>query len=485
MFGVHNGGLTDLLRGLYERVYFVDYKDGKGLSVRNRVTVGGLKELLRPAYKWFRRNRVIISKISEDEFISSYSDARKRKRYEQAKASLELSRVERRDARVQSFVKAEKTNFSAKLDPAPRIISPRDPRYNLALGVYTRPLEGLLYKLMNKMFGNVVIMKGLNSREQGAAIHDAWKRYNKPVAVSLDFVKFDAATREAQLKYEQSVYKLFFAGVDLHELSRLLSWQLVNDNVAYFREAIVKFVTDIRCSGDMNTGLGTCLIACSIIYSFKTKVGVDLSLIDNGDDMAVILEADDLPKIEGLSDFCLGAGYVATMEPPAYIMEHIDFCQCRPVWDGEQYVMIRSYPTVLSKDVVSLLPLNTEDDWRKWCNDVGGCGIALNAGMPILQSFYAGLKRSGVGSFGDHPWANDMGIFRLSRGLEQETKPICDDTRVSFWEAFGVPPATQEIYEKYLDTREIGFSRDLKGYDINYLSRPTHLYYCNIFNDGE
>ena len=71
---------------------------------------------------------------------------RKRGIYERAYTSLMVRAIGVRDAWVNTFVKAEKVNFDKKTDPAPRVIQPRSPRYNLEVGRYLKLYEKELFR---------------------------------------------------------------------------------------------------------------------------------------------------------------------------------------------------------------------------------------------------------------------------------------------------------------------------------------------------
>jgi hypothetical protein len=425
-----------------------------------------------------------LEPLSQEAFIASYAgDLRKQNRYRQAMESLRRTPVSARDAWIQTFTKAEKVNFTAKRDPAPRIISPRDPRYNLALGVYIKAIEGVLYKILDDMFGGPTVMKGRNMSEVGRCFESAWSAFSDPVAIAGDAKRFDQHTGPEALRYEKRVYQRFFAGIHRHELARLLEWQQRSRCRGYVPEGYVDFMFDIRASGDMNTGLGTCLIACSILYSYTKKVGLTCRVMDNGDDFVVICERRDAWKLEGFHEFCKTLGYFMVMEEPVFELEHIEFCQAHPVWDGEGYRMVRNFPTSIGKDMISLLPLRTASDWAKWANDTGECGVALNSGIPVLQSLYSALRRSGSGSFGDHPWTRYTGARLGSKGMESTLKSVEERSRFSFWLAFGVSPAEQRHIEEYYDARcyDTG-SADLQGYSLPFLERPLHHYHQHHFN---
>lgn len=475
VYSVHNPSLSNTLRGVVERIFTVDY--GSGQQQPHPQGEEEFRQCTGTAMKWLRRNVLGVRKFTVDEFIAHYDDPRIRTRYVNAAASLAQRSVERRDSDVKTFVKAEKVNFSAKTDPAPRIISPRDPRYNLALGLYVKPIEGALYKMLNEMCGGRTVMKGLNSLQVGGAIHEAWSSFSEPVAVACDAKRFDQHTRTAALRFEQRVYKLFFHGEQRDELSRLLSWQLRSKCRAYLDEAIVKFEMGIRASGDMNTGLGTCLIACALIHSYCVDAGLRYRLINNGDDCVILCEKQDLGLLGGFFDFCKTAGYHMVMETPVERIEEIDFCQTSPVLTTRGYVMVRQFPSSLGKDMVTLLPLTTDVLWEKWANDIGMCGKALNAGVPVLYAFYSALHRSGDGTFGSHPWLRGSGMVRNARGMSADPIPIDSSARISFYAAFGISPMQQVQLEQYYAGRRFTFRPGLEGYQTNCITnKPVHTF---------
>jgi len=480
-FGVHNSSLVNLVRGVTERVFLVDY--GKGLTQPLRPERSEFRELIKVSERFLKRNAFQLGRFTHPQFIEGYSgDARKYARYKEARRSLLHKPLERSDSEIRTFTKAEKTNFTAKVDPAPRIISPRDTRFNLELGVFIKPLEGVVYKLLNKMCGGPTVMKGFNMQEVGAHFEEAWNSFGDPVGVGGDAKRFDQHTGPEALQFEARVYSAFFDGRDKRDLKRLLKWQRDSVCRGYTPEGSVKFDFDIRASGDMNTGLGTCVIACSIVHAYCVSVNLDYRLMDNGDDFVVICERADLPKLNGIHEFCKKLGYFMVMEKPVYTLEEIEFCQAHPVWDGTGYRMVRNYPTAIGKDMISVLPLQDVTAWKKWANDVGGCGIALNSGIPVLQSFYSSLCRSGEGTFGDHPWTKYSGARLVSRGMDKKVRQIAERSRYSFYLAFGLAPASQSAIESYYDDSTFSFESDLQGYSLKFLEQPTHTYHQQLFD---
>jgi hypothetical protein len=117
--------------------------------------------------------------------------------------------------------------------------------------------------------------------------------------------------------------------------------------------------------------------------------------------------------------------------------------------------MTRNPWKCISKDVMTFLDVNRPAIARGWMDAVGTCGLSLSGGLPVLQEFYMALKRNGGGvRLGAHP-AMESGFFRLARGMAREYAGIPDEVRVSFWEAFGMLPSTQEQLEEYYSSAEV------------------------------
>lgn len=481
VYSVHDSNLSNLTRGVVERIFTVDY--GLGPKAPIPQTDKGFKDCTSRSLKFLRKNVPKVSKFTREQFLATYDDARLRRRYENASESTRVSPITRADSDVKTFLKAEKVNFSAKGDPAPRIISPRTPRYNYELGRYIKPIEGALYKVLNRMCGGTTVMKGLNALQVGAAIEEAWGQFSQPVAVAFDAKRFDQHTRPAALRFEHGVYKLAYDGHERDELARLLSWQLKSKCTGYTKDGKIKFDTDIRCTGDMNTGLGTCLIACALVNDYCLEYGIEFRLINNGDDCVLILDRRQLHLVSFLHTHMIRAGYWFVVEEPVYEMEKLDFCQARPVKTDRGWIMVRNFPDSLAKDSVSLLPLTSPDAWRKWAADIGRCGMALTAGVPVMYEWYKALYRSGDGSFGAHPWSSRTGASYLAKGLKGDSVPITDEARVSFWEAFGWAPNFQRLVEQKLISVDYTFELDREGIQNHYTlilpNKHAHHYSSN------
>lgn len=443
---VHNNSLQNLVRGLVERVYKVQGPTG---LVPTPQPLAGAFSRLNGFTAAIRKHLPRSAPVDYDTFVGYYK-GRKRTVYAKAAESLVSTPVKRSDARVSAFVKAEKINTSKKPDPAPRLIQPRDPRYNVAVGVFLRPLEKLVYRAIAKAWGGPTVLKGMNAAEQGSALYSMWCQFDNPVAVGLDASRFDQHVSRAALEWEHSVYALCFRGDDLASLRKLLSWQLHNRGRAYTAEGKIEYeVEGCRMSGDINTSLGNCLIMSAMVWAWCQYVGVPARLANNGDDCVVIMESRFLPVFSrGLQEWFLELGFEMQVEAPVHTFEQVQFCQTQPVCVDGAWIMVRDPRVAISKDLVTLLGM--PHSYQAYVGAIGECGLSAYGGVPVFQEFYASLQSAGKPSklLGESSMA--MGLRHLSKGMGRQYQPVKATTRASFALAFGITPDEQEQLELWL-----------------------------------
>lgn len=448
-FGVHNNSLKNLRRGLLERVFFVENKEHV-LVPAPKPEAGVYLRLDR-----FRKRLLSIvgphSRCSEERFCSFYT-GRKKTIYEGAVRSLTERAVEKKDAFLTTFVKAEKINFTAKPDPAPRVIQPRNVRYNVEVGRYLRPLEHHIYRAIDHIWGGPTIMKGYTVNEIGDHFHTAWNQFRNPVAIGFDMKRFDQHVSRAALEWEHSCYLGVFSN-DTH-LATLLEWQIANKGWGRASDGSIKYNVDgCRMSGDMNTAMGNCLLACAIVWDFVKSAGIKARLFNNGDDCVLIMERSVGSINDRLERHWESFGFQCIVEPPVYLLEKIEFCQMQPVYDGSQYVMTRNPHICLSKDAYSIGPFNNVMGARKWARAVGDCGLALTGGLPLMQAFYSMLIRESgeVGGRTDKDLAFSSGFAALAKMGNRKASPVTEESRFSFYLAFGIKPDAQRALEGHYD----------------------------------
>lgn len=443
-FRVHNSSIVNLERAVKERVFNVTSNGEFVTPPRPDKTL--FNKRMASFLKALKKFLPTSTPVSYDEFVGLYKDRRK-KIYQSAVDSLLVKEVSRKDAMIRCFVKAEKINFTAKVDPAPRLIQPREPRYNVEVGRYLKPIEHMVYGAIAKVFGSTTVVKGLNADDSGRLLKEKWDSYKDPVAIGLDASRFDQHVSKTALQWEHKVYLHVFKGCPF--LRKLLSWQIVNHGVGYTRDGRLKYsVEGCRMSGDMNTALGNCVLMCGLVHSYLTERGiVKFDLVNNGDDCVVIVEKCDLERLQsGLTEWFIEMGFNMKVETPVYELEHIDFCQTRPIWTPDGWRMVRDPRIAIAKDCVSIHPLDTEGGFRKYLDVFSTGGLHLTSGIPMWQSFYKKLNQVSGGKTGSKIRL-ETGMSYLSNGMKQLEQPVHPRTRYSFWRAFDIIPDYQVALE--------------------------------------
>jgi len=463
--GVNNADIGTAECALLTRMYYC--KVGEDFVAPPPVDKGlfteTLAEFRKELFKKIRRP----TKSTSQEIVDSYT-GRKRTIYENALKGLVELGLSRDDARSIMFVKMEMVNP----EKAPRCIQPRNPRYNLALGRYIKPAEHRIYDGIRRVYGDgPTVMKGYNVSEIGAIARGKWRSFVKPVAIGLDATKFDMHVSPAALAWEHGVYRSLFKND--RNLNRLLRWQMNNKGAAYCEDGSLKYtVRGKRFSGDMNTGLGNCLLMCAMVYAYAQSRGVQIKLLNNGDDCVVIMEEEDMEVFnDGLDQWFLEMGFRMVAEAPVYELHQIEFCQMHPIEIGEECRMVRNVPTSLRKDTLTVHDLRNAATREKWCTAVGTCGLWLTGGVPVVQDFYQAYQR--IGCMRQSKILNDptfaTGMRLMSKGMEEHHREPDAWTRVQVFEAWGITPDEQTALELYYRTYQLD-STVLRDDIMNYES---------------
>ncbi len=396
---------------------------------------------------------------SRREVVDMYT-GQKRLLYEQAMMTLLYEPLTKKDSFLKTFIKFEKCN----LLKAPRIINPRSTRYTLELARYLKKLEKPIYRAINKAFGGRTkhtVIKGLNVAESASVIRSKWERFTDPVFVGGDITKLDMHIGVEALKFEHSVYNMIFKS---RKLARLLRWQLNNRGRAYFKDGSVSFkMKGTRSSGDINTSMGNVIIVCYVIWCAIVELDLDCELLNNGDDFGLIFEREHLARVVEYLPQCFRKhGFVLVMEKPVDEFEKIEFCQTKPVFDGEGWRMCRLPQTVFKKDTICTVNIPNALMWRKWLGAVGDCGEHLTRGLPVLSKFYAMYQRAGARYTQDElqRFFKNTSMFQSRNNLQNFSYRVTWDARVSFHRAFGILPDDQVALEAYFDSVSIGAEFD-------------------------
>lgn len=444
-----------LYRSVVERVFLVKYPSGEFLPPPSP-NPNAIIRLLD------YRDKIVASCVptpiwTEKQFLSGLV-GRKRLMYDKAFLENDLWGTKQAHAQIKPFLKIEKTDFAAKPDAVPRLIQPRSTRYCAALGVYVKSAEHNLYEATSRVWGDTVITKAMNGHQIGELFKRKWDSYTDPAAFSLDAVRFDQHVSRLMLHYEHSFYKRVFNHDN--ELSRLLRMQL--RNVAVRREngwSISYMVDGCRMSGDMNTGLGNCLLMTAMMYECRSTYQHDWTIVNNGDDCVVIGNRAQVEKVHAnVYKYFLPFGFQITPEPVVYDLERVVFCQMNPIWNGLSYIMCRNPFMAIRKDTVCKHKLN-DNKYLGWLRAVSECGLALCPNVPILTAFYLCLQRVAKTSKARHYLIESGGLKWYSQGIRhQEIREPTQCARYSFWLAFGIVPTDQLLIEEFYRAPDVGCS---------------------------
>jgi hypothetical protein len=387
------------------------------------------------------------------------NEGRKRVRYQQALDEIRAGRsCLDEDAKLAVFVKYEKTDRTTKADPVPRVISPRDPKFNLRIGRYLKFLEKPLFKSIDELFGETTIIKGYNAIESAKILQEKWEKYLHPVAIGLDASRFDQHVSLEALRWEHSIYlECYPERKHKQRLANLLRYQEVNRCYGKTPDGELQYsVVGTRMSGDMNTSMGNCLLMCSMIKAYLECIGVQASLCNNGDDCVLIFEQEHLGAVsKDLDPWFTSMGFTMAVEDPVYEFEQIEFCQTKPVYTGSEYIMCRNPHTAISKDATMLKCYDGPRFFRAWLDSVGVGGLALAGGLPIFNEFYQMYVRSGKRrriSKEHLSWS-----FRnMAKGVNRAYGDVCPQSRASFYLAFGITPDEQLVMEREYAKKVVG-----------------------------
>lgn len=458
-WGVPSNSLANLERALVERVFTVSGVEG-GQVLPPQPEPKVLNRLLMRFTARFLRNTQRVVPLSTEQFVEKYT-GRKRRTYELAAASLELRPLVRSDAFVQSFIKDEKTNLTRKVDPCPRIIQPRSARFNICIGRHLKPMEKEVFRGLARTFHETTVMKGLNAVERGRELARKWRRFRHPVAISLDASRFDQHCSRHLLNWEQRIEeRLTTDPTELRRFNRMRS-----RNVGFVRNAEGGYRYTLvggRMSGDMDTAMGNCLSMCGMMWSFMDSVGIrKYSFANDGDDGVLFVEEEHEELVlREYAGYFLRLGFTMKLEGVARELEHIEFCQSRPVFDGVEWRMVRDPVVSLGKDSLTVKSVGSVEQLVAARSAVGWCGMSLAGDMPVLGVYYRTMIH------GDRPEeVPETGMQFLAARLEPRWGSPTAAARASFHKAFDLSPDQQLAIEAEIVNTECRILTTAVGVD--------------------
>lgn len=456
--GAFSRSITNLVAGFKERVLYIDPHG----SLPPPCTAD-----LTPLYQMAARVAELIpvtNPISAAQYVASKVGSKLRV-YERALADLKARRPTLGSlARLSFFVKREATCHTKR--QVPRVISPRAPGFNILLGRYLKPIEHAVYEALRNVAGSdvPVIAKGLTQQEKAGVIKHNMEKYG--MCVGIDASRFDQHIRAELLDVEHAVYRAVYAG-DAH-LRALLREQLRVRGTGRAPDGRVRYSGPaMRCSGDVNTSLGNCLLTALLAMQFLKEHNIRGCFFADGDDCLLFMPRSALPRLVALAPWYRERGLTMKVEDPAFALEQVEFCQSRVVWDGAAYNLVRSPEKVLN--TTGFVPYElTEHAYLCHLRAIGLCGLAMAAGVPILQPFYSKLVRDG--RTGKHnarllEGSGHQARVQMRKGHMAKCRPVTAEARASFAAAWGISPMEQIVIE-----------RELENIDVSRLASDNNLY---------
>lgn len=383
-----------------------------------------------------------------------------RRRYLAAEESLRGEWVRGRDARLKPFLKAEKVWCGAKR-AKPRMICPRDPRYNLAVASRLKPLEHWLWgrltlsSLYPGMSKSRLVLKGLSPMQRATVLRKKFDSFDRCVVFEIDGKGFEAHVGRPALSLEHSVYKSAFPGDP--GLNKLLSYQL--DLGGKTMHGIKFRRSGGRASGDFNTGMGNSLVMVACVVGALRTFRVPFDLAVDGDNALVFLPGQVAgPVVTHLPDRILAtSGQEITLESPVTIFESVRFGQSAPVLGpGGRYTMVRDYRAVLSKASATHRYGRELRGFRRYLKGVAECELWLGRGLPVVQAWASRLLVAlyPLERLGDQAY-RDWYLIGARHAALGDAVPVSEETRNSFALAFGMSPDAQRSLELELTRTDL------------------------------
>lgn len=457
----HNNTVSSSWGALMERLYYVKAEDGSFVEPpkprRSPSSILG-------AFRQQLVSRITPPPVVPLAEVPLWFSGSRRKRMARAVENIGKYGVRQRDHEVVAFPKAEKWWKKSVC----RLIQGPTAEYVVMVARFLKPLEHLVFEAIDDLWRGPTVMKGYDLEKRGQVIHKKWAQFLKPRGIGMDASRFDQHVSVPMLKWEHSVYNSIFKDACLAEL---LLDQISYRGTIRCPDGVIKYKSmGKRRSGDLNTSLGNILIMCAMAYELVKSVGLvpgkDVVLVNDGDDCVFMCEDYNVDALRAaIPGFYKDLGFTMVVEDTVDVLEHVEFCQARPVEVHGSYVMVRNPAKALQHDVQMVKPANFNA--QEWCVAVGLCGLHVSSGVPVLQEFYKAMTMGRTESkVMSHVDFRREAVAYSSGGHTRKERSITDATRVSFWRAWGLDPTTQEIYEDLYRQAKPDFSLDCQSIDF-------------------
>jgi hypothetical protein len=301
-----------------------------------------------------------------------------------------------------------------------------------------------------------ILASGHTSESLASTIVTLMSRHKDPVAICLDHSRWDGHFNQELMSEAHNMWKIM--SHNDHLLTELLKQQNFNKGVT--QSGLRYKVTATRMSGEYTTSIENSLVNYAILQAvFPTG-----SVLVNGDDSVIFIDGKDLPNLDNLANIFLEFGQQTKIEKIADIIEHIEFCQCSPIYVDGQYKMVRKPDRVLSRSQYTSVEVRNEQFLNRYLTANGLCELSLNSGVPVLQQF--SLKLMELGQY-QKPTTTYDRVKQFMNTDELKVTPISIETRRSFELAFDIPINEQLSIEQEINAKcNVEFINKYKRFHI-------------------
>lgn len=371
----------------------------------------------------------------------------KRQRYEMAKMDYDLNGLSEKDAYVKAFIKDENQHPKTCAEKQPRIVQSRGYAFALTFGQHLEQIEHQVYgqKGWSKSKERLPVFgKGHSPLKRGSVIKQKMKQFVDCEVTMFDLTAFDSTIKTGLLKAVHKVYKHCSSD---EEFAWLMEQQLTTTG---FTKDFAYFVGDGgRCSGDFDTSVGNALIMAMCLELYCRKQGWEFDMYCDGDDTLLFTERGVLNH-DDISRFYRDLGMILRVEGVAHEIEQINWCQCHPVFVRGKYRMVPNPWKRVSHS------LSSPKMCGPYMRALALAETQINNGVPILGAFAQLLDRSSQGFVPGtleqsqiYQYKNALRSFGKSDNRTQV--PISEETRLSYFKAFGITAEEQIAFEMDFD----------------------------------
>ncbi|APG76283.1 hypothetical protein 2 [Hubei tombus-like virus 24] len=333
------------------------------------------------------------------------------------------------------FIKHEKGD-----DPesTPRGIQYRSFKWTALFKRVLGPFEMRLWRLGQDFqpspLAERMFSKNLNPRAVAHNLRNGWLKFADPVADLWDVSRMDAHLgRLVREMIEFPTYRMGTYGFDDFIGA-------MRHNICRTKNGIVYEMDYTMCSGEACTSAGDSIVMAAVL-DFVYRDIPHHKLVC-GDDCVVIRERGCVPDSSVFAQCGLPVKSDVVDQ-----FERVEFCQSRPVCVAGVWTMVRNPDRVVNRALCTIKNFGGEvRPYQDWLASVGVGELESGAGVPVVQTLALELMKLG------QPRPHFVREYLEHRRTLQQREPleVTDETRHSFWLAWGWTPEEQVRFESLL-----------------------------------